>query len=1148
MKAINPAQYLPFGRDTQERRLREYQEPTATEEDVVVCGTQEQEHEETATEAGAIRPDHEITAIALEEPGEPIVYDDILDDDEEHEGKAFHFPEASRFESPRRQQQSSPMKPDINPLGHLRGMGTGTGVSLADVFNTPSSPVDRMRVMGSLPPTPSYAAARLMAQSLPSAPGIWNGSSSPVWPTSPDWRRGTTEPPECSRPSEIDQNRGLAKEPSKTPVRPRTLSPVPFSSPAPLLGARPMPKVVLGDEDLFSNEELRKMKADERKRKAEAAIKAYRPSESGTLSAKRVKRPGRPARGSGKSVDRKTVERSVVELVDDDETASDTGPESQSRDDCEIFATAAAARPCPVVPQTQVPASPPIARPAPRTQPRTILELDETWEQLHQVTTLQRRSKSYNSLRRRPDPPESALHHTKSLPNISAPQLEGRGTSTNPISLTQMVPFNVPDFPPTPPDPESTDATPEIPREVPGFVRESSGLVPLASQTQIHLTPGLSSPVHETRASLPPATHGSNEKVSAMPTAITESDSVHLPRRMSPGRVLVRHTTPNEVGTRTKRRREMDGGDDGLTVSSAEAHQPLKSFAAMNDSQPPLSSLEEPDEVDMIGIIRDVGIGYRPDLEVPEAPPPIPKNRARKKRKISSRLAEAVEPVEPVVQIRFSDPQSPHPAAFKTTSAANFTGKATPAADPPSKPNTKIRGTSTRTRPAPTIFPKLGLDSPTLMVTTEDESEVPVANVLTAQESSSTDPPIIAPRRVFALFKDQKLHYYPATLCPTESQSRVQVVFDDGTPCQLERQCVRSLDLRIGDTVRVDMLDMKRGTWTISSFPEPSPATELDKYSDGDAVRHSDIRGHVTVFVTAKNASISGIEVPLTKIYLTKSLWAQYGPRDISTNASLPMPVSNSLHAASSPSIFPGLITTSIRRTSTPAFMDNSPIATTKAGLFQGMVFTLSFGPEDIAKRSIERKIRMHGGRLLQSGFDELFYDVDAMSDPAHHPMGNGNRQQLVMKAEVRDLGFTAVIAPVHSRRAKFLQALALGLPCLANRWIDDCIKKGKILDWQHYLLPAGESRYLGGALRSRTLPLSDAAITRLGDIYGRQTIFDGWKVIAVEKGLGAEKRVFHLLSASLESPANPSVENVYVPLPRAWCEQGCHVQNAGCS
>jgi len=121
------------------------------------------------------------------------------------------------------------------------------------------------------------------------------------------------------------------------------------------------------------------------------------------------------------------------------------------------------------------------------------------------------------------------------------------------------------------------------------------------------------------------------------------------------------------------------------------------------------------------------------------------------------------------------------------------------------------------------------------------------------------------------------------------------------------------------------------------------------------------------------------------------------------------------------------------------------------------------------------------------------------------------------MKPEVQNLGFTAVIAPVHSRRAKFLQALALGLPCLANRWIDDCIKKGKILDWQHYLLPAGESRYLGGALRSRTLPLSDAAITRLGDIDGRQRIFDGWKVIAVEKGLGAEKRkTFTFLSLAL--------------------------------
>ena len=1130
MKAINPAQYLPLARDSQEQDQEEGREPTATERDTPIPNTQQQEQEQepVSTIEDAPMRSHEIMAIAPEEHGEPgpefgpAADDDIMDEDEQV-GKSTHFPESSRFDSPGRQQQSSPAKLDINPLGHLVGMDKGTGMSLADVFNTPSSPVDRTRALGSLPPpTPSYAAARLMAQSMPLAPSVWDHCSSPVWAAGPALRRGTTEPPEFTRASQTDEDRRLAMEVTKTPMRPRTMSPVPFSSPAPLRRPRPVPQDGSDDEDiLFSKDELKKMKADARKRKAEAAIKAYRPSESKTVSKKPTKRSKKLARISEKLVGGKTiVQRSFV----DDETASDTGPESQCREDGENFATPTTARPLLVVPQTQVPASPPRPRQPPRTKPRQILDFDETWEQLHQMPTLERRSKSCSSLRRN-QPPLSGntLDHTKSMPDISAPLNSGRrGTSANPISLTQMVPYNVPDFPPTPPDPDPTET---IAKEVPDFVRESSGLIPLTSQVQSSLTPGPSSPARDdTRGTPPPAAIGSEATkmgnvMSAMAATVPVGDSLLSRTRPPPGMgTPTGDIAPNkEFGSHTKRRRGAHDGADDLSSPSAGAQYQLQSFAALNDSRPPLSSLEDPDEVDMIGIVQDVGIGYRPDLEMPAPPPSILKGRARKKRK-TSESGKAKEPFAPVAQIRFSHPSRPPPPAHRAASPAKFTDKAGKAFNPSSKTDVKKRRTSTRLSPAlpilsiaPGIFDS---DSLIAMATdAEDEPEVPIASIPRPQETSSAVPPVIAPRRVFALFKDQKLQYHPATLFPTESQTQVHVVFDDGTPCYLERHCVRSLDLRLGDTVKVDMPDMKRGAWVISGFSEPTDVAELDKHSDDSAARHTDIRGHLIVSVISKNASASEFEVALTKIYLTKSLWAHYGPRDISANVSVPMSIHNSLRTTASPSQFPYPLGVSIRRTSTPAFINNSPVSLTvahsKGGLFQGMVFALSFGPEDTMKRSIETKIRAHGGRLLNSGFNELFYDVDVMDGPVRHLIGDGSKQQLVMRPEMQNLGFTAVIAHAHSRRPKFLQALALGLPCLAGRWIDDCVKRGKILDWQYYLLPAGESRYLGGAVKSRMLPLSDAVTARLGDIDSRQRALDGWNVVAVEKGLGADKRVF---------------------------------------
>ncbi|KAK3088926.1 radiation sensitive protein rad9, partial [Teratosphaeriaceae sp. CCFEE 6253] len=63
----------------------------------------------------------------------------------------------------------------------------------------------------------------------------------------------------------------------------------------------------------------------------------------------------------------------------------------------------------------------------------------------------------------------------------------------------------------------------------------------------------------------------------------------------------------------------------------------------------------------------------------------------------------------------------------------------------------------------------------------------------------------------------------------------------------------------------------------------------------------------------------------------------------------------------------------------------------------------------------------------------------------------------LVLKAKYKHLGFVALVADRHSRRAKYMQALALGLPTLSGRWLADSLdaEDDHPVPWAKYLLAA---------------------------------------------------------------------------------------------
>jgi hypothetical protein len=153
------------------------------------------------------------------------------------------------------------------------------------------------------------------------------------------------------------------------------------------------------------------------------------------------------------------------------------------------------------------------------------------------------------------------------------------------------------------------------------------------------------------------------------------------------------------------------------------------------------------------------------------------------------------------------------------------------------------------------------------------------------------------------------------------------------------------------------------------------------------------------------------------------------------------------------------------------------------AALFTKMAFAVSYVNHEQDRDKVTKLILDNGGRILQDGFDTLF-DV-AETD-------------LALSSTANTLGFTALIADEHSRKAKYMQALALGLPCISGHWITACVSKTTIVDWSPYLLCAGQSSLLGAHMSRCLQPYPADDATLLDTFAARQKLLDGKSVLLV--------------------------------------------------
>ena len=390
---------------------------------------------------------------------------------------------------------------------------------------------------------------------------------------------------------------------------------------------------------------------------------------------------------------------------------------------------------------------------------------------------------------------------------------------------------------------------------------------------------------------------------------------------------------------------------------------------------------------------------------------------------------------------------------------------------------------------------------------------------------------VIAPNRVLAMFKGSSAAYYPATCIGIAgvNHSKYRVRFDDGTVDIVNASLVKRLELHKGDMVKLDISGHRSHTYVVVGLldkQEPfdpvftSPASSRRAtQSKKLAFPTTDIYGHSNVMLSVKQRhSVSGLPssdimqtVPLTKIYLPSTLWTSlkdrlflYHPLLSSSKSGLQTP-SDRPSTPSTPSSKTRRLKASVRSYSTTSV----PTSTTRktSSLFNNMVFGLTNIVDGDTRQQIIQQIHSNGGYLLEDGFDELFNVPSTTPDSPLDDVDPTMPTPFHLKPTYFKRGFTCLVTDRHCRNQKFFQALALGIPCLATRWVRDCITRQELLPWEPYLLPSGDSTFLN-AVRARLLPSYATPSAELCTIISHRPTFLAGSSVLLITGKGKEEQM----------------------------------------
>ncbi|TKX26714.1 BRCT domain-containing protein 1 [Elsinoe australis] len=383
----------------------------------------------------------------------------------------------------------------------------------------------------------------------------------------------------------------------------------------------------------------------------------------------------------------------------------------------------------------------------------------------------------------------------------------------------------------------------------------------------------------------------------------------------------------------------------------------------------------------------------------------------------------------------------------------------------------------------------------------EGEVDEPMPDAAGENSLQKTSQP--SRNRVLAFFSGNLNAYYPATCTSVSgggSTTKYHVHFDDGTETELERHLVCAFDLQIDDIVKIDLPNMRTHMYTISGFDEPSEPSQQSPLPDING--HCYIQVQIKSAPGTKKASKGGsdiVTVPTSSIKITPSMWSKFNIRTYTH----PQPKTDSRLGTPALSISTPATPSSRSRRQTlnsghlPVAIPSPFPRPLTSTIFTNMAFAISYASSsasDAARDRTINQITTSGGTILHSGLHELFTITlsstsSSTSTSTSTSSAPASTSPLQLRPEASQLGFVALIADSYSRTQKYIQALSLSLPTLHHRWVSDSLQAGKALPWGKYLLPAGESSFLG-AVRSRTLVPYDPVGAKLKDLVeGRERL-----------------------------------------------------------
>ncbi|KIV92126.1 hypothetical protein PV10_06591 [Exophiala mesophila] len=418
----------------------------------------------------------------------------------------------------------------------------------------------------------------------------------------------------------------------------------------------------------------------------------------------------------------------------------------------------------------------------------------------------------------------------------------------------------------------------------------------------------------------------------------------------------------------------------------------------------------------------------------------------------------------------------------------------------------------------------------------------PEAGATPTPSAPAAAPARAAPNMVFACFNGKTKAYYPARCVGMAGSDtkRFLIQWEGYDPQDIDEYGLCSLEVRTGDLVKINLEGFPklphvvRGLKTHHGERKASSGTKMSPSM-------TDVYGHDTVLVAPKQrkslpvdiSTDSVKEVPVSALYLDSNMWRQMKDRpyeykledDLSTGLPLLGGTSTPAQRSSTPTT-----PTSRHRRSTllptagtvphpppTLYSTTSTTSTTphtSPGLFHNMAFAISH--EEERKEQLELLIEQHGGKVLSTSFADL---VDSTT--------------MELQSQYANLEFAALLTDQHSRKVKYMQALALGLPCLSDKWIDACIEhiehgsdnvredddddddddgdsnttphpSSTIVDWHPYLLAAGKSDALDNAIKSRSLPFGSATVEQM--VATRPNLLGGANVVFITGNGGSGK------------------------------------------